>query len=47
MSLPLGDWQFWVVTVAAIVALALITRSLWPKRRKPKRTHLTIGGKRI
>lgn len=32
--MPWGDWQFWAVTLAAIVALVAVVRPLIPSRRK-------------
>jgi hypothetical protein len=29
--MPIGDWQFWVVTVAAVVGLAAVYRQLRPR----------------
>ena len=46
--MPLGDWQFYVVTIIAIAALVVVTRPFWPRRRKrSKRVDLTIGRKEI
>jgi len=47
MSLPVHDWQFWVVTVAALGAAAVIVRNLWPRkrRRRARRATLTVEGK--
>ena len=55
MSLPLGDWQFWVVTLVALIALLWILRGIIPWRRlvgKPaksrgRKTTLTVGGKPV
>ncbi len=33
-SLPLHDWQFWVATVLAVLALWLTLRPLLPARNK-------------
>ena len=44
-SLPITDWQFWVVTVIAIVALYLLARMFVPKK-KGKRTSLTVSAKK-
>jgi predicted RNA-binding Zn ribbon-like protein len=51
-SLPLQDWQFWVVTAAAIAALAFllrapISRLLRRNKGKSVRTSLTVGGKSV
>lgn len=43
--MPIGDWQFWVVTVIAIVALVVLYRIFMP-RKKGKRTNLTISAKK-
>ncbi len=54
--MPVGDWQFWVVSGLALVALVAVVRmvvppSLWPKRfrrkTKGKSTTLTIGGRPV
>ncbi len=52
ISLPIGDWQFWVVTALAAVALGYVLREVvpgnwWPWKRKPrgKSASLTIEGK--
>lgn len=49
MKLPMGDWQFWVVSVLALAGLAWLARPFWPGR-KPRRggkqkVSLTVGGK--
>lgn len=49
---PVHDWQFWVVTFAAVLALAFLLRGLfpWAKKRKATkrgRTTLTVGGKSV
>lgn len=31
-SMPVGDWQFWAVSLAAIVAVAFMIRPLLPGR---------------
>lgn len=41
--MPFGDWQFWLVTLAAAGALWMLVRVLIP-RKQGKRTGLTIGG---
>ncbi len=47
--MPVHDWQFWVVTLVAGVALALIVRAGWPGRRarraRARRVVLTISGR--
>ena len=49
MSFPIHDWQFWVVSVAALAALVYVLRGLIFKKkrrkRKGQRATLTIGGK--
>jgi len=52
VSLPVGDWQFWVVTAAAALAAMYLLREVLPakvspfrKRRKGKPASLTISGK--
>ncbi|MDX2130783.1 MAG: hypothetical protein SFY69_01865 [Planctomycetota bacterium] len=52
MSLPIGDWQFWVVTVLALLGAAFVLREVLParinplkRRRGEKKTTLTIEGK--
>jgi len=51
MSFPIGDWQFWVATAAALVGAAWLIWALgfkrvvarWRKHRQ--KATLTIGGK--
>lgn len=53
MSFPIGDWQFWAVTVIALGALVWFLRGLLgavmpgrrAKRRRSKRATLTIEGR--
>lgn len=51
MSVPVDDWQFWVVTALVLIAAAWMTRGLWSGRHKSKgqqrRATLTIGGKPV
>jgi hypothetical protein len=42
--MPLGDWQFWIVSLAALGALWFILRPLLPKRRVGTRASLTVKG---
>jgi hypothetical protein len=49
---PIGDWQFWVVTALAVLALAYLLRevlparlSLWKRRPGGRKATLTIKGK--
>lgn len=51
---PVDDWQFWVVTVAALGAAGWLLRGVWglliPSRRRgrrAKRASLTVEGKSI
>jgi hypothetical protein len=45
------DWQFWIVTLAALCAAAWLLRGVIPglsrKKKGQKRATLTIGGKSI
>ncbi len=46
-GMPTGDWQFWVVTIVALLALIAAFRALAPKRKSKSRgvsTSLTIEG---
>jgi hypothetical protein len=43
MSLPVGDWQFWVVTLAALAGAWLLARPRFGRRRF---TALTIEGRK-
>lgn len=51
MRFPVGDWQFWIVTGAGIVALWYIARAIVPslsrRRRRTRRATLTIEGRGI
>jgi len=46
-AIPIGDWQFWVVTAIAIIILIAAFRNLVPGLRKQKitRVNLTINRK--
>jgi len=53
-TLPVHDWQFWVVTAIALVAAWLVLRMVvparwwpWKKRRAGRPASLTIGGKTV
>ena len=49
-ALPLGDWQFWAVSLIAVGAVVFLARPLFRKARgrdKEKRATLTIGGKAV
>ncbi|MHC4976104.1 MAG: hypothetical protein ACYTF7_05790 [Planctomycetota bacterium] len=39
---PVRDWQFWVVTLAALALVLGIARSLKPRSTQSKRVNLTI-----
>lgn len=43
--MPVGDWQFWVVTLIAALGLYALIRVVKPKRKAKKRTALTIEGR--
>ena len=52
--MPTHDWQFWVVTVIAVIALLWLGRSVMrvalPRKKRrgvAKRTTLTMGGKAV
>ena len=54
--MPIGDWQFWLVTLLALCALGYLLRNVLPvpflsklaKRKKHEsRATLTVGGKRV
>ena len=53
-SLPVGDWQFWAVSLIALLAAGWLLRNVLPvpylsRRAKAKqgqkRVSITIGGK--
>ena len=47
--MPFGDWQFYVVTLAALWGVWAMARPFLPARMKKsaqKRVSLTVGGKR-
>ena len=35
-TLPLNDWQFWIATLLALGAVALIVRPLIPRKKSTK-----------
>lgn len=42
--MPWGDWQFWLVTLAATGGVVLFLRSVLPRKKKRRtRTQLTIS----
>ena len=47
--MPLGDWQFWIVTGLAVVAVVFVVRPMLPRRRprRGKRVDLTIEKRSI
>lgn len=46
--MPLRDWQFWVVTGAALAALVVAVRALLGRRaKKPKKVGLTVERRRV
>ena len=52
-SFPVGDWQFWVVTLVFLLAIAWLCWNVLPIRQilrkgkaAPKRTVLTVEGER-
>ncbi len=44
--MPVGDWQFWVVTVVAIGGVVLLVRVFRPVKKKRTRTELTVSAKK-
>ena len=44
--MPWGDWQFWVVTLAAAGGFWVLTRQFRPARKEQSRTKLTISAKK-
>jgi hypothetical protein len=56
VSLPVGDWQFWVVSVLALAAAAWVLRGVLPipfltarhrRKKRERRVNLTVGGKTV
>ncbi|MFZ4575851.1 MAG: hypothetical protein ACOYN0_15770 [Phycisphaerales bacterium] len=52
MKAMLSDWQFWVVTIAAVAALLYMVRGALPpgvfgKKAKGKAATLTVLGKPV
>ncbi len=41
--MPVGDWQFWVVTAVTLAVGVLAVRSLLPRRRRSARVSLTVN----
>jgi len=58
-SLPVDDWQFWLVSALAVAAVIAIVRPMLPSREKkagcpgcgpaapPRKTELTLDGRRV
>jgi len=49
-AMPVGDWQFWAVSLIALGAVLFLARPMLRKARgrdKEKRATLTIGGKAV
>ena len=56
MSLPVGDWQFWVVTGLALAAVLWMLRGVVPvpfltaryrRKKRERRVNLTVGGRTV
>ncbi|MHC4908591.1 MAG: hypothetical protein ACYTF9_02575 [Planctomycetota bacterium] len=57
MNVPIGDWQFWVVTLIAVGGAWLLLRPIIGKRdddgcttcapTRPERTSLTVEGENV
>lgn len=54
--LPVGDWQFWLVTALALIAAAWLLRGVLPipslrarlrRKKQTKRATLTIDGRSV
>ncbi len=45
--MPWGDWQFWLVSIAAVLAVGALIRVLLPRRKTGKRATLTIDRGKI
>jgi len=41
--MPIGDWQFWIVTLVAGLGLWKLVRTFWPKRKTTGCTHCASG----
>ena len=44
-TMPVNDWQFWVVTAAGVVAALWLVRLVLPKKKKGKKATLTVSAK--
>jgi hypothetical protein len=54
--MPVGDWQFWAVTAAFVVAAAYVLREVAPvallskrarRRKRERKVTLTVRGKSV
>jgi len=45
--MPIDDWQFWVVTVAGLLAALWLVRLVLPKKKRGTKASLTVGGKPV
>ena len=47
--MPVGDWQFWVVTLLALAGLLFVVRLVLPRKRKSsgRRVTLTVDKRRL
>jgi hypothetical protein len=54
--MPLSDWQFWLVTLLFLLALAWLLRGVLPipilsrryrRKKLQRRVNLTVGGKTV
>lgn len=45
--MPVDDWQFWVVTVAGLLAAVWLIRLVLPKKKRGTKASLTVGGKPV
>lgn len=45
-SLPVHDWQFWVVTALAVVAAVAVARAVLPAGLLPRRLRRATGQRR-
>ncbi|MHC4833885.1 MAG: hypothetical protein ACYTFH_08375 [Planctomycetota bacterium] len=43
-GLPLGDWQFWVVTAIALAGVTLVVRPLLPSSKSSTTSCTGCGG---
>ncbi len=45
--MPVDDWQFWVVTLAGLLAALWLIRLVLPKKKRGTKASLTVGGKPV